>query len=72
MALTPKGVPTGMKNSRSDDFLLAKHTSLKHPHHDEPFPPPAAWFTWMNTHHTREPLRKGLVEAANEGFSIKL
>ena len=23
-----------MKNSRSEDFLLAKHTAHKHPHHD--------------------------------------
>ena len=36
-SLPPKWVPAGTKNSRSEDFLLAKHKSHKHPHHDEPF-----------------------------------
>ena len=36
-SLTSTCVPAGTKNSRSEDFLLAKHTSHKHPHHDEPF-----------------------------------
>ncbi len=38
--------PAGMKNSRSEDFLLAKHTSHKHPHHhhDVLFSRLAAWF----------------------------
>jgi hypothetical protein len=43
-SLTAKCVPTGTKNSRSEDFLLAKHTSHKHPHHDVPFSRLAAWF----------------------------
>jgi hypothetical protein len=43
-SLTSKCVPAGTKNSRSEDFLLAKHTSHKHPHHDEPFSRLAAWF----------------------------
>jgi hypothetical protein len=59
-----------MKNSLSEDFLLAKHTSHKHPHHDEPFSPLAPWFPYIP--HPREALRKGLNEAAIEGFSIKL
>ena len=36
-SLTPKCVPAGTKNSCSEDFLLAKHTSHKHPHLDETF-----------------------------------
>jgi hypothetical protein len=43
-SLTAKCVPAGTKNSRSEDFLLAKHTSHKHPHHDVPFSRLAAWF----------------------------
>jgi len=43
-SLTANCVPAGTKNSLSKDFLLAKHTSHKHPNHDEPFSPPAAWF----------------------------
>ncbi len=42
--LTAKCVPAGMKNSLLEDVLLAKHTSHKHPHHDEPSSPLAAWF----------------------------
>jgi hypothetical protein len=34
----------------------------------EPFSPPAAWFLWTNIPHPREPLHKGLEEAAVEGF----
>jgi hypothetical protein len=33
-SLTPKCVPEGTKNSRSEEFLLAKHTVHNHPHHD--------------------------------------
>ena len=47
-SLTPKFVLAGTKNSRLEDFLLAKHTSHKHPHHDEPCSRLAAWFPWMN------------------------
>ena len=38
--------PAGMKNSRSEDFLLVKHTSHKHPHHihDVLFSRLATWF----------------------------
>jgi hypothetical protein len=43
--LTPNCVPAGTKNSRLEDFLLAKHASHnKHSHHDEPFSRLAAWF----------------------------
>jgi hypothetical protein len=42
-SLTAKCVPAGTKNSLSDDFLLAKLSSHKHPHHDEPFSPLASW-----------------------------
>jgi hypothetical protein len=69
-SLTAKCVPAGTKNSLLEDFLLAKHTSNKHPHHDEPFSPLASWFPWMNISHPWEPLWKGLDEAAIEGFSI--
>jgi len=70
-SLTPTCVP-GMKNSLSEDFLLAKYTSHKHPHHDEPFSRLAAWFPWMNTPHPQDSLCKGLDEAIVEGFSKKL
>ena len=60
-----------MKNSRSEDFLLAKHTSHKQPHHVEPFSRLAAWFPWMNTPHLQAPLWKGLDEASIEGFRKK-
>ena len=43
-SLTAKCVPAGTKNSSSEDFLLAKHTSHKHPYHDEPFSSQAACF----------------------------
>jgi hypothetical protein len=44
-SLTDKCVPAGTKNSlSSEDFLLVKHTSHKHPHHDEPFSLLVAWF----------------------------
>jgi hypothetical protein len=42
-SLTSKSVLAGMKNTRSEGFLLAKHTAHKCPHHDEPFSPPVAW-----------------------------
>ena len=53
-------------------LLLAKHTSHKHPHHDEPLSPLASWFPWINIPHPREPLQKGLDEAAIEGFEKQL
>jgi hypothetical protein len=66
-------IPAGTENSLSEDFLLAKHTSHKHPHHDEPLSPLASWFPWINIPHPREPLRKGLEdEAAIEGFEKQL
>ena len=34
-SLTPKSVPAGTKNSRSEGFLLAKLQAHKHPHHGE-------------------------------------
>ena len=71
IGLTPKCVLARTKNFRSEDFLLAKDTSHKHPHHDEPFSHLAAR-PWMNTPHPREPLRKGFDEAAIKGFIIKL
>jgi hypothetical protein len=42
--ITSKSIPTGTKNSRVEGFWLAKHAAHKHLHHDEPLPPPAAWF----------------------------
>ena len=70
-SLTPKCVLAGTKNSRSEDFLLAIHTS--HKHHSPPW-----WaiilssgMVLMDEHTTpREPLRKELDEATVEGFSI--
>jgi hypothetical protein len=43
-SLTPKSVPTGMKNSRSEGFLLAKHKHTNIPPTMEPFSSLAAWF----------------------------
>jgi hypothetical protein len=37
-------IPAGMKNSLSEDFLLAKHMSTNIPTMMEPFSSPAAWF----------------------------
>jgi len=42
--LTTKSVPAGTKNSRSEDFLLAKHKHTNTTTMMEPFPPPAPWF----------------------------
>jgi hypothetical protein len=67
-SLTATSVLAGTKNSHPEGFWLAKHTAHKHPHHVEPFPPQAAWFWWTNISHPREPLQKGLAEAAVEGF----
>jgi hypothetical protein len=57
-----------MKNSHSEGCWLAKHKNTNIPTMMEPFSPPAAWFLWTNIPHSREPLRKGLDEAAVEGF----
>jgi len=43
-SLTPKSVPAGTKNSRSEGFLLAKHKHTNIPTMMEPFSSPAAWF----------------------------
>ena len=43
-SLTPKSILTGMKNSRSEGFWLAKHKHTNIPTMMEQFPPPAAWF----------------------------
>ena len=43
-SLTLQSVLAGMKHFHSEGFWLAKHTAHKHPHHDEPFSPSAAWF----------------------------
>ena len=67
-SLTPKSVPAGTKNSRSEGFLLVKHKHTNIPTMMEPFAPPAAWFCRSSIPHPREPLRKGLAEAAVEGI----
>ena len=41
-SLAPKCVPAGMKNSLSEDFLLAKHKDTNIPTMTEPFFSPAA------------------------------
>jgi len=43
-SITPKSVPAGTKNSRSQGFWLAKHKDTNIPTMMEPFSPPAAWF----------------------------
>ena len=67
-SLTPKSIPAGTKNSRSEGFLLVKHKHTNIPTMMEPFLPPAAWFWWTNIPHPQEPLRRGLEEAVVEGF----
>jgi hypothetical protein len=67
-SLTPKCVPAGMKNSRLEDFLLAKHTSHKHPHHDEPFSRLAAWFWWTNIPHPGNLFASGWMRPSSKGL----
>jgi hypothetical protein len=67
-SLSPKSIPVGTKNSRSEGSSLAKHKNTNIPTIMEPFSPPAAWFLWTDIPHPREPLRKGLDDAAVEGF----
>ena len=67
-SLTPKFILVRTKNSRTEGFWLAIHKHTNIPTMMESFPPPAAWFRWMNIPHPREPLCKGLDEAIVEGF----
>jgi hypothetical protein len=55
-SLTPKSVPAGTKNFRSEGFLLAKHKHTNTTTMMEPFAPPAAWFCCLSIPHHREPL----------------
>ena len=70
-SLTAKSVPMGMKNSRSEGFLLAqhlKHTAHKHQHHDEAVCPSSGMV--LLDEHTPPPgaSAKGLAKVAVEGF----
>jgi hypothetical protein len=67
-SLTPKSVPAGMKNSRLEGFLLAKHKHTNIPTMMEQFAPSAAWFCWLSIPYPQEPLWKGLAKAAVEGI----
>ncbi len=67
-SLTAKCVPVGTKNSLSEDFLLSKHTSHKHPHHDEPFSPLASWFPWMHIPHPRSLFERGWTRPPSKGL----
>ena len=49
-----------MKNSCLEGFWLAKHKHRNIPTTMEWFPPPAAWFCWLNMPLPRAPLQKGL------------
>ncbi len=60
----------GDKNSCLEDFLLAKHTLHKHPHHDEPVSPPVAWFCWLSLPHPPAPLWKGLAKVDFKWFIV--
>ncbi len=54
-SLTPKSVPAGTKNSRSEGFLLVKHKHTNIPTMMEPFAPP------MDTpNRTRQPSSEGV------------
>ena len=61
-----------MKNSLSEDFLLAKHKDSRITTMIEPFSSSSACFLWMSVPHPREPTRKGLDKAVVKGFNIKL
>ncbi len=67
-SLKPKSILAGMKNSCSKGFWLAKHQHTNIPTMMEPFSPPAAWLCWPSVPHPCEPLQKGFVKAAAEGF----
>jgi hypothetical protein len=67
-SLTLKSIPAGTKNSRPEGFLLGQHKHTNIPTMMKLFAPPAAWFCWSIIPHPREPLRKGLAEAAIKGF----
>ena len=67
-SLTPKSVPAGTKNLRSEGFLLVKHKHTNIPTMMEPFAPPAAWFCRSSIPHPWEPTGKGLDEAIVDGF----
>ena len=67
-SLTPKSVLAGTKNSRSEDFLLAKHKHTNIPTMMEPFAPPAAWDLWILPIVRANPLPKGSGGGVVEGI----
>ena len=67
-SLTPKSVPAGTKNSRSEGFLLVKHKHTNIPTMMEPFAPPAAWDLWILPIVRADPLPKGSGGGVVEGI----
>ena len=73
-SLTPKSVLAGTKNSHVEGFWLAKHKNTNIPTHHDGAVFPSSGMVFMDEHTAppggREPLRKGLDEAAvkGEGF----
>ena len=68
-SLTPKSVPAGTKNSRSEGFLLAKHKHTNIPTLMEPFSSPAAWFWWMSIPTPGSLRGRGRTRPPSTGFS---
>jgi hypothetical protein len=67
-SLTPKSVPAGTKNSRSEGFLLVKHKHTNIPTMMEPFAPPTAWDIWILPIVRADPLPKGSGGGVVEGI----
>ncbi len=67
-SLTPKSVPGGTKNSRSEGFLLVKHKHTNIPTMMEPFAPPAAWDLWIHPIVRADPLPNGSGGGVVEGI----
>ena len=68
-SLTPKSVPAGTKNSRSEVFLLVKHKHTNIPTMMEPFAPPMAWDLLILLIVRADPLPKGPGRGSWKGFS---
>jgi len=67
-SLTPKSFPAGMKNSRSEDFFLAKHKDTNIPTMLEPFSSPAAWFDGRAYPTPGSLRRRGWTRPSPKGF----
>jgi len=72
-SLTAKCILVGTKAPSRKTFCQRNtHHTINIPTMMSHFPHLASWFPWTNITHSRDPLRKGLDEAASEGFSITI